>query len=129
MRDESESEMGYMRDHAIVVAGEYGDYIDDAHRVAANLFGWVSPISPEMTNHCRSFFVPPDGSKEYWRESEAGDAKRAIFIRYLKSLAYDDGSSPLRWIEVQFGDDNREAKVCDASDLMRKTQGSEIAAQ
>ena len=55
--------------------------------------------------------VPPDGSKEGWRESEAGDSTRAAFVKWLRSRCYDDGSSSYGWVEVQYADDEGETKI------------------
>lgn len=111
--------MGYQRDHAIIVSAYYGEAIDKAHATAVEIFGErrVSPILGEFTNGCRSFFIPPDGSKEGWSESGEGDARRAKLIDYLESGKYDDGSSALNWVEVQFGDDNYETKIVNDSDM------------
>lgn len=103
--------MGYIRDHCIVVVGCYGDYLDKAHTEAIRIFPWVSPISPAAVNHSRAFFIPPDGSKEGWAESETGDNQRDQFVTYLRSLAYKDGSSPLAWVEVRVSDDEGEIWV------------------
>jgi hypothetical protein len=111
--------MGYMRHHAIVVTGMHGDWIDRAHAEAARIFPWVSPISDEGVNGAKSFFVPPDGSKEGWGESDEGDARRAQFIAWLNAQRYEDQSSPLDWVEVQYADDNLETLVCRHSDERR----------
>lgn len=110
--------MGYMRHHAIVVTGSYGEHIFAAHSEALDILGseQVSPVSDKAINSHRSFCVFPDGSKEGWDDSDRGDDNRGEFIRYLDGLRYDDGSSPLRWVEVQFGDDERETKVTAHSD-------------
>lgn len=103
--------MGYMRDHAIVVIGTYGDHIDRAHTEASRIFPWVSPVSPKALNGSQSFFVPPDGSKEGWPESDEGDSRRGEFGRWLADQRYEDGSSPLKWIEVRVSDDEGELTI------------------
>lgn len=103
--------MGYIRNHAIVVTATYDKHIDRAHEEASKIFPWVSPISPEATNGTRSFFVPPDGSKEGWEESETGDAKREQFKTWLRAQAYEEGSTPLHWCEVRYGGDDDDAAV------------------
>lgn len=104
--------MGYMRAHAIVVDSWSADIIE-AHEKAAEMFPWVSPLSPPACNGNRSFFIPPDGSKEGWAESDLGDDRRKAFKRWLRTKCYDDGSTSLRWVEVQFADDENENKVID----------------
>ena len=111
--------MGYIRDHAIIVVGTYGDYLADAHAEAARIFdahsgdGGIAPsaITPPAVNGSQSFFIPPDGSKEGWGSSEDGDARRDKFISYLESVKYEDGSSPLKWVEVRVSDDDEELTI------------------
>lgn len=105
--------MGYMRAHTIVVQSWSKKDIAKAHAKAKEMFPWVSGISPDQTNGYRAFFVPPDGSKEGWAESDLGDDRRKAFKRWLREQAYDDGSTNLEWVEVQFADDEGEAFVLD----------------
>jgi hypothetical protein len=97
--------MGYMRHHAIVVTSWSEAAIRQAHATASRIFPWVSPLSPEVVNGYRSFFVPPDGSKEGWDESDAGDRRRAEFKAWIREQDFDDGSNYLAWFEVGFGED------------------------
>lgn len=120
--------MGHIRNHAIIVTATYGDYIQQAHAKAREIFGDnVTEISPEATNGSRSFLVPPDGSKEGWSESEQGDNRRKLFKEWLRSQAYDDHSTPLHWVELRYGGDDREAVVEeDCHVAMRKTNNSSL---
>lgn len=111
--------MGTMHHHAIVVTSWNPGYLKKAHDQATKIFEWVSPISPEVVNGYTSFFIPPDGSKEGWAESNVGESKRDGFISWLnKDLTYPDGASQVSWVEVGFGeygyevdrDDETEAK-------------------
>jgi hypothetical protein len=77
-----------------------------AHNVATNAGLLPSTITPGITNGYRSFFVPPDGSKEGWGESDRGDSARDDFVEYLRAKENEDGSSYLSWVEVSYGDDN-----------------------
>jgi len=97
--------MGYIKNNAIVVTGTYDDYIERAHIKASEIFEWVSQISPVGVNGSRSFFIPPDGSKEGWSESHMGDVNRCNFIEWLRSIEYDDGSSVLKWVDVWYDDE------------------------
>ena len=102
--------MGYMRHHTIVCCGMCFDIekmvdIKTAHKKAKTIFPYVSPLSPEGLNHYQSFFIPPDGSKEGWTEADRGNENREKFIQWLKSIRFDDGSSLVSWVEVQFADD------------------------
>lgn len=119
--------MGYTRHHAIVVTGLLRDNcgvsfprIEDAHAEARALFPRVTEIIESDLNGYGSFLIPPDGSKEGWSESDEGDAKRARFTGWLRSKQYEDGSSPFRWVEVQYGDDERETIVTAHSDDERE---------
>ena len=109
--------MGYMRHHAsIVTTGDYDDALKKAREVAAGIFPWVSPVSPKAISGYRSFFIPPDGSKEGWGESDAGDEQRDRFVAYMLSTRYTDGSGPLDWAEIQYGDGDRKTLVVRHSD-------------
>ncbi len=114
--------MGYMRHHAIVVTASYDarisrhsddprHWIEVAHEAAVESGLGVSEIVDSPTNGYRSFFCATDGSKEGWLPSEVGDESRERFIIALRSFAYGDGSSPIDWVEVQYGDDDRVTKV------------------
>ncbi len=115
--------MGYYRHHTIIVTswltdsspsypGE-GTSIETAHKVACGIFdsAQVSPIVQSQMNGWWTFFVAPDGSKEGWDESDAGDAKRESFIEWLERARYSDGSSSLKWVEVQYGDEEGDNRV------------------
>lgn len=119
--------MGYIRHHAIVVTGptysgvgpEFRTNIHDVRarvvqlaRNDVNVTGVVSGTANSMG----SFLVAPDGSKEGWEESRRADAAREEIIRYLDSLAYEDGSTSFDYVEIQFGDDDKETKVITSSD-------------
>lgn len=104
--------MGYHRNHAIIVTSWNPRHIAAAHAKAQEIFEWVSPVSPEMMNGFASFFVPPDGSKEWWPDSYKGDVRRLKFKSWLEA---QDGSC--MWAEVWFGEEpddigaNREAEI------------------
>ena len=117
--------MGYMRHHAIIVTNWHSEKdtyqprgaatIEDAHREAIRIGLRPTPVTDPVTNGYRTFFVPPDGSKEGWEESEAGDSRRDEFVEWLEKQTYDDGSTPLDWAEVQYGDDDGHQYVVRAS--------------
>jgi hypothetical protein len=103
--------MGYMRHHAIVVTSYDVKRIDAAHNEAARLGLDITGILQAAVNEWHTFLVGPDGSKEGWDESDAGDHRRGQFIAWLDGQRFEDGSSPFDWAEVQYGDDERETKV------------------
>lgn len=118
--------MGWIRHHAIVVTGTYDHdkYILVAHAEAKRLFGGtrcaVSPVTLAAQNGTRSFFVAPDGSKEGWEESDDADLARKELTDWLDGQRYGDHSSPLAWVEIQYGDDACETCVCRDSDERRR---------
>lgn len=121
--------MGYMRHHAIVVTSWDSDLIEKAHKAASDSFPWVSPVSEAGVNDYQSFFIPPDGSKEGWDSSDLGDSRRAGYVRWLDSQRYEDGSTALDWVEVQFGDDNYQTAIVNDSDaFMRSDDQSSLSA-
>jgi hypothetical protein len=109
--------MGYRCHHAIIVTGTYEDWVDKAHEQASKIFKQVSSIIPSFEREqCRSFFVAPDGA-EHINETREGDKRREQFIQWLKSQKHKDGSSPLKWVEVQYGDTSPEQPmVCKHSE-------------
>ena len=98
---------------AIVVSSGVGDELELAHEKAAEMFGYVSPISPCAVNGIRAFFIPPDGSKEGWDECLVAKCARENYKAWLRTHANDDGGSSIEWVEVSFGRDVKEARVID----------------
>jgi hypothetical protein len=107
--------MGYLRRHAIVVTGDdhsKSKDIMEAHAKATEVFPWVSPICPPQVNGERSFFIPPDGSKEGWGESNEGDKRRDTFVAWLQGF-----KGCVHWVEVCYAEDEPDTRVTRASDL------------
>lgn len=102
--------MGIIAHHAIVVTG-YDDKTKQAHELASSIFskGQVSAVSTSPINHYLSFAVFTDGSKEGWDDSDTGDERRDTFIEWLEGQRFDDGSSPLHWVEINYGEIASEA--------------------
>jgi hypothetical protein len=125
-----ESSMGYMTQHAIIVTSWESELLKEAHRKAVTTFDSpVSMMSPETVNGYRSFFVAPDGSKEGWPESEAGDNQRDSFIEWMEGQRSDDDyRSSLSWVEVQYGDEDYETKIIRDSDqyARERTKGDNM---
>lgn len=109
--------MGYMRHNAIVVTAPMSERMVEVHTVISGLAARnggvcdVTPLTKEAMNGYVSFLVASDGSKEGWDTSEQGDRTRDEIIEYLNTLRYSDGSSSFRYVEVQYGDDERQSKV------------------
>lgn len=122
--------MGYIRHHAIVVTGtDWGETtIYEAHYRAEEIFGGelVSDVVSAEMNGYFSFFVAPDGSKEGWSTSNGYDSLRDHFIGWLEEQRYGDRSSPLDWVEVQFGDGEWETKIVRDSDELLREEGLKV---
>ena len=109
--------MGYMRHHALVVTSWKDSVLHAVHAAAvqfatdAGMACTVTPIIPGTVNGIRTFVVCSDGSKEGWAESDAGDSVRAAVIKECDLHLYSDGSSPLSWVLVQYGDDDHDTRV------------------
>lgn len=98
--------MGYMQHHAIIVTA-YNDRIYPLHVKAIDIFGdAVTEILPSAINGYRSFFVGPDGSKEGWPESDAGNARRQEFNEWLKENNQSHDAA-----EVQYHDEGNDLWV------------------
>lgn len=106
------SEMGYQRDHSIIVSShdfpEAKEQIERSRWVAIDTFGaWrVSAMfGPKgITNGRMSFFIAPDGSKEDFPESVANDLMRDKFCDWLQQNALY-----VNFVEVAFADEARLA--------------------
>ena len=113
--------MGYMRHHTIIVCSWNEQLLASVHSEAVTIFDTqVSNIVKSKMNGYYSFFIAPDGSREGWEDSDEGDKKRNEFIGYLETQKYEDSSTPVAWVEIQFGDDEGETKIIRDSDLWKR---------
>jgi hypothetical protein len=104
--------MGTLKEHAIIVTGYYGDHIDEAHAKA--------------TYHRLDDRGDPDGSKEGWDTSDEGDNARDEMVQWLRAQAYNDGSSPFSWVEVQYGDEcGKRTRTLRSSDTDQRRHDKE----
>jgi hypothetical protein len=116
--------MGYQRHHAIVVTSYRWDLIDTAYREAVALGMTVTSIVISPMNLVYSFFVAPDGSQESWTRSKHGDEQRTAFKKWLDQQRFEDGSTPLNWAEVQYGDtDGKTCVVAHSDEPIREKPG------
>ncbi len=82
--------MGIEQHHAVIVQGEdHNNAVERAHAIASTLFPLVSPILESGINGIRSFYIPPDGSKEGWVQSELGDERRRKFFETMLNVGVD----------------------------------------
>lgn len=127
--------MGYMRHHAIVVSSWNEELLRKAHAQADAVFtafrsqeerrslaDLVSPVIPYIVNGGGSFLIAPDGSKEGWETSNVANQARDHLIAWLNEQRYEDGSSALRWVEVQFADDEYNTRITRDSDEVLRSQ-------
>ncbi len=103
--------MRHVVHHAIVVTSWSNELLTAAHAYATTTGAAVSPIVPSAVNKTQSFLVAPDGSKSGWDHSDIGDAQREAIVNWLREHRYDDGSSSLEWVEVEYGSDDARARV------------------
>lgn len=106
--------MGYIRHNAIVVTSWDTVILGRAQAAAIECGNTVTPIVESDVNGYATFVITPDGSKEGWDESDAGDASRARWREWARNVRHSDGSSALEWCEVSYGRDDREAHVVDS---------------
>lgn len=113
--------MGHMRHHAILVTTYSKENCEVAHTVAKMICGdLVSEINGEQVNGYCSFAIFPDGSKEGWEDSDKGDTNRERFIAWLERRRADDDAPWYAWVEVQYGDDDRETRIVHDSDAYQR---------
>ena len=92
--------MGMIRHHAIVVTSFSLEEAKQARGIALQVFGdRVSGLVGPVTNGYVSFFIAPDGSKEFWPESDQGDRNRSLFMGRLRESKFMG-----RAVEVAFGE-------------------------
>jgi hypothetical protein len=113
--------MGHMAHHAIVATG-YSPHVERAHIIAVaeeaktnvtpgftRPLPIVGPLIGSWANGYRSFLIAPDGSKEFWQESDRGDDLRSrIIARWRAEDVWID------WVLISFGgDDSDRAEIVD----------------
>jgi len=85
--------MGWIVHHAIVITTHTRELADRAYTAAAAIFPTVTPPVPSALNNYWTLLIPPDGSKEGWPASAAGDAQRVALYAWLATQADAYGSS------------------------------------
>ncbi|HSN16443.1 MAG TPA: hypothetical protein VLT61_17545 [Anaeromyxobacteraceae bacterium] len=96
--------MGTVHHHAIIVTTWDKAGAEAAHDEARRIFSDVTDICEASVNGYLTFFIPPDGSKEGWGPSDAGDERRDRFCEWLHAQRYEDGSNRFAWVEVGYGE-------------------------
>jgi hypothetical protein len=100
--------MGVIHHHA-VIANTWKDEVYESVRewVAANVEDNLKPLMRFVEageNGRKTIVMCPDGSKEGWPASDSCDDLRRRFTDHLDTYEYDDGSSPIDYVEVEFGE-------------------------
>lgn len=98
--------MGYIKHHAIIITS----WDDKILLKIKKKFPVSSEIIKSHVNGYCSLFIPPDGSKEGWPDSDAGDEVRRKIKKYINSLAYKDKSNRVQYVEVSY-DEKRDVKI------------------
>lgn len=89
--------MGLIIHHSFIVTDYNDGNINDAHKKALDLGFQVSDIITSETNGYHSFFVSPDGSKEFWETSDEFNLMRDEYIKFLESNVSN-------WVLVEYGE-------------------------
>jgi len=112
--------MGYMLHDAVIV--EISGYVADGTTPSAPVMPDIAAFRESLPENWRPLVIGPvqtvangnyvaaflpDGSKEGWPDSDAGDEYREQFIK-LFDFAYEDGSTPFDVVAVRFGGDEPE---------------------
>lgn len=99
--------MGYIRHDAIIATSFDIRHIQRA-RDKAQAFGLPAfgPFTSQMNGYV-SIFIPPDGSKEGWEESDKADLARKRWIKWMD----DEPELYVDWAQVSFGGDEKHGKV------------------
>jgi hypothetical protein len=92
--------MGYICHHAIVVTAFDHKDAETIRWKAVDLGLTTTNVTDSPVNGYASFMVVPDGSKEGWSASDAGNNQRDEFLEWLTMLG-----PTCSWAEVQYGDE------------------------
>ena len=112
--------MGYTVHHAIVISSWDAETLERVHNKALELFPAQEVCrSISRANGVSTILVGPDGSKAGWHHSDEGDSGREKLKEFLRTLAYEDGSSPAEWAEIQYGDEAGDNRMLDHSETQR----------
>lgn len=108
--------MGYFRHHTIIVTSLNKKHVETAHGKAVEVFNTlVSQLIKGVANAQYTFFVAPDGSKEFWDISDQYDEKRKSFIKYM-----EESQLHLDYVELSFGDKYGKSNIL--SDSRNKSE-------
>ncbi len=94
--------MGYIKHDSIIVTAWDEKYIKPIHKKAKALLpGLTSALVHGLINGQISFFIAPDGSKEFWNTSDECDEKRQQLVNYIEAK-----NTFVDYIAIRFGGDD-----------------------
>jgi hypothetical protein len=98
--------MGMIQHKALLVTSNDRPKLMKSRRKAMKLFdnSNVTAITGAGMNGYETFVVVPCGSKLGWEESQKHHSAMETFIEFLDSMGYEDGSSPIDYVEVNYGE-------------------------
>lgn len=59
---------------------------------------------PSIVNGEKTIIMAPDGSKKGWETAKICDKIRRRFIHQFSKYAYEDGSNPISWVMIGYGE-------------------------
>lgn len=104
--------MGMIQHKAILVTSWDAKKLKAAHKKAMKFFDPdnVTLITGAGMNGYQTFVVVPCGSKLGWGESQEHHSGAEKFIEYLIDNRYDDGSTTLSYVMVDYGEFGLQAQ-------------------
>lgn len=109
--------MGYFKHEAVIVTGFDEGRVKVVHEKAVDVFQQaslslcVSDMTLSRANGFASFAIFPDGSKEGWDTSDAGETCRQEFIEWLK---HNSHQYPVYWVLLVVGDEQGPPRITDS---------------
>ena len=98
--------MGTIHHTAVVVTGPEDKRLTKAHKKAIKLFGKdsVTKLCGQGVNGYLSFMVAPTGSKMGWETQNTYLKNVDIFVKFLETFKYEDGSTSVKFVKLSYGE-------------------------
>lgn len=96
--------MGTIHHHAMILTSYKEDAVRQAHAEAFRLGMTISDVVASPANGYSSFAVFPDGSKEWWDDSNIGNQRRKELQSWIDGDAYEGGDHHIEYVIVSFGE-------------------------
>ncbi len=94
--------MGTIQHHAVIATTPFRDKFKEVWKRTKEMEGHFVKGKAQINGY-RTIVLMPDGSKEGWIVSNAGDEARDAFIALLESYALDGGNY-WDYVEVSWGE-------------------------